>query len=683
MSDRALKVAVVGAGKMGREHATAIQAGRGMAELIAVIDPSREARDALAADFPDAEPFESLEAALERVSPDVVHVCTPGPTHESLAEAALSAGCHVYVEKPFALDVRGAERLLSLARARGVTVTAGHQLLFQRPTLRAAGYAEATRPIVHLESYFSFRPGRQADRRPLDETEQLIDILPHPVYVLDHFLALAAPGEPFSPPHIELGPGPTLHAILRRGEVRGALTVTLSGRPVESFLRVVGANGSVTIDYVRDIVTRLLGPGSSGPDKLAAPFLVSAQTVLGTLGSLWQRLRRRERSYPGLRDAIEAFHEAVAAGEPAPVGPENILATTAVVEAVSTALEAADRDEPDGAPAELTEAGAPSVFVTGGTGLLGRSLTRALRERGARVTVAARRLPPRREREAGVRYEAVDLGDPLPAGLLSGHDVAVHCAAATAGGFEAHQRASIDATRNLLTACREDGVGRVVLVSSLAVVRPAGRGRPIAEDSPAEPDPRAAGPYVWGKLEAERVARELAPELGIDLKVARPGPIVDPRQFAPPGRSGKRIAHLFVAFGNPGERLAIVSLPTAAAMLAWIAQHFDRVPDTIHLLDPEAPTRRELVDRLKARNPGIRAIWVPRPLVPPLSLAAVAAQKLLRPRRRALSLRKIFADRPVDTSASRELWGRIEGEEAALAPRASRPPAAVGTPIAP
>ncbi len=55
----------------------------------------------------------------------------------------------------------------------------------------------------------------------------------------------------------------------------------------------------------------------------------------------------------------------------------------------------------------------------------------------------------------------------------------------------------------LMTGRPRRGCRRVIFVSSLAVVS-GGRRRPITEHSPPEPDARTAGPYVWGKLEAER-----------------------------------------------------------------------------------------------------------------------------------------------------------------------------------
>src|SRR2546427_7919472 len=50
---------------------------------------------------------------------------------------------------------------------------------------------------------------------------------------------------------LEVSQAGTVHALVRRGGVTGTLVVTLEGRPVESYLRVIGKNGSLFADYVR------------------------------------------------------------------------------------------------------------------------------------------------------------------------------------------------------------------------------------------------------------------------------------------------------------------------------------------------------------------------------------------------------------------------------------------------
>src|SRR5689334_13251019 len=82
---RPLRIALVGAGKMGRHHAQAISRLGPSATLVAVADPSARAREAICSAFPGAAGFESIDALIDGVHPDVVHVCTAPDTHEALA----------------------------------------------------------------------------------------------------------------------------------------------------------------------------------------------------------------------------------------------------------------------------------------------------------------------------------------------------------------------------------------------------------------------------------------------------------------------------------------------------------------------------------------------------------------------------------------------------------------------
>jgi predicted dehydrogenase/nucleoside-diphosphate-sugar epimerase len=639
-----LRVGLVGAGKMALNHARAV--GRAGSRLVAVADPSEAARRTVLEIAPGATAFDSLSEMLARQAVDVVHVCTPPATHRVIAGQALEAGAHVYVEKPFAESSREAGELLELAAARGLRVCAGHQLLFERPTRGALALLPALGRLAHVESYFSFRTVRRGPggRAPLRPDLQLLDILPHPVYLLLHFLDAAGTGGP-ELVALDVGERGTVHALVRAGQVTGALVVTLEGRPVESYVRLSGTNGSVLADYVRGTVQRQIGPGTSGIDKVLAPYRQAGQLLWGTTTALGRRVLKRQRSYPGLAELFEAFYRAVQAGGPGPVSPESILATTRIWEEVKLALERQPRPS---APNPVLAT--PRVVVTGGTGFLGRALVRALVAQGKGVRVLARREPASWERVAGAEYLVADLGEPVDLGLLRDAHTVIHAAAETAGGWAEHQRNSIDATEHVLRAAAAAGVTHVIHVSSLAVLAPPRGGGPIADDSPLRADGRAAGPYVWGKVESERRARELGRELGLAVKIVRPGALVDYAEFEPPGRLGKRIGNVFVAVGSPRDRLGIADVDFSARVLAWIVANFQRTPDLLNLIAPELPTKRDLLVRLRRTNPGLGVVWLPRFVLVPVSGVALLLQSLLRRGQPPINLARVFGVQRYDTS---------------------------------
>ena len=492
---------------------------------------------------------------------------------------------------------------------------------------------------------------RRGGRKVLRADHQLLDILPHPVYLLLQVLEQAAQGrtELLS---LEVSPEGTVHALVRRGQTTGTLIVTLEGRPVESYLRVIGRNGSLFADYVRSTTQRALGPGSSGNDNLLAPYRQAGQLLIGTTPAMAGRFLKSQRSYPGLAELFSAFYESARSGGPSPLSPESLLETVRICERVAQALKVGEAKAlAAAAPRPVDQRG---VLVTGGTGFLGKETVRALLSRGRPVRVVARREPSPWERIAGAEYVVADVAAGIAAHLFKGVDTVIHAAAETAGGWPEHQRNSLDATEQMIRGAAAAGVRHFVHISSLAVLAQ-GKGRAIGDDHPLEPDSKGSGPYVWGKLESERLAVQLGKELGLSVKVVRPGALVDYRDFDPPGRLGKRVGNIFVAVGSSGDRLGVVDVGFAGRFLGWMPDAWDEVPTPLNLLDPISPTKRELLDRLRQANPDLTVLWLPRMVLVPLSWLATLVQKALRPGKPAIDVAKVFSVLPYDTAGIAKL----------------------------
>jgi UDP-N-acetyl-2-amino-2-deoxyglucuronate dehydrogenase len=114
-----LRVAIVGSGIIGHNHAAAIQRHPRL-RITALVDPSAEANDRLAASIQEAtgmapERFAELAAALDGGAVDLIVITSPSGTHAALAETALAAGAHVVVEKPIDASLPAARRLARLA----------------------------------------------------------------------------------------------------------------------------------------------------------------------------------------------------------------------------------------------------------------------------------------------------------------------------------------------------------------------------------------------------------------------------------------------------------------------------------------------------------------------------------------------------------------------------------------
>lgn len=123
MGNGVVRVAVVGLGWMGRDHAR-ILAAHPDVQLVALVDTDL-ARAALLADEFDVGHARDLDEILGDV--DAVSICTPDAAHAELTVRALMAGVAVLVEKPLATSVAEARRMVSAAPFPGA-LTVGHLL---------------------------------------------------------------------------------------------------------------------------------------------------------------------------------------------------------------------------------------------------------------------------------------------------------------------------------------------------------------------------------------------------------------------------------------------------------------------------------------------------------------------------------------------------------------------------
>jgi nucleoside-diphosphate-sugar epimerase len=255
-------------------------------------------------------------------------------------------------------------------------------------------------------------------------------------------------------------------------------------------------------------------------------------------------------------------------------------------------------------------------------------------------------------------WVAADLSNGLGPEAVAGADVVVHAAAETSGGYAEHQRNTIDATRHLLRAMHAARVPRLVLVSSLSVIRPPRTAWECQDESTPRPrDPRRLGPYTWGKCLQEEIAEREAAALGIAIRIVRPGALVDWYEPTLPGVMGRRLfGRWHVGLGRPSLPIAVCDVERCAEAIAWCAANFEKAPRIVNLLDPAIPTRRDFVARLRAGGWTGRVVWIPISAIALGLTAARAATSLCRGRRPdGLAVWSILRPRRYDTRVAAEM----------------------------
>jgi myo-inositol 2-dehydrogenase/D-chiro-inositol 1-dehydrogenase len=131
------KLALLGAGRIGKVHARAIAEDK-RAKLVAVVDAMAEAAQAIA-DSAGCE-VSTIDAVIANPEIDGVIICTPTNTHADLIERLARAGKAIFCEKPIDLDVERARACLKVVRQTGAKVMLGFNRRFD-PHFRAVRQA--------------------------------------------------------------------------------------------------------------------------------------------------------------------------------------------------------------------------------------------------------------------------------------------------------------------------------------------------------------------------------------------------------------------------------------------------------------------------------------------------------------------------------------------------------------
>ena len=329
---RALDVVQVGFGLWGPSWAQVVGRAPGF-RLRAIVDPAAEARERAAA--LGVPVLRRLEQALEALRPELVLVVSPPATHRALAEAALSAGSHVVIEKPLAPTMADAEAIVTASRKHGRVAMAAQNYRFRRQPRALAELVRSGRlGKLHAIRCECRRDLRTAWISPRDWRGRM----PHP-YLLDmavHHVDLVraitgreiaeVDARSWTVPDSPFRHDPTVSALLTLAD---GTPVVYEGTWAESLGRETSWNGDWEL------------VGSRG----RATWTGGVQAALrGTVSVAEHGKRPRRAALPVLPaiDRLAVLHEArraILAGEQPESSAEDNLRTLAAVLAMARSTE--------------------------------------------------------------------------------------------------------------------------------------------------------------------------------------------------------------------------------------------------------------------------------------------------------------------------------------------------------
>jgi predicted dehydrogenase len=140
-----LRVALVGCGRIAERHAQLLGGGQiAGAELVGVCDLVASRAEALG-ERHGVPAFTDMDEMVRAVSPDVAAVLTESGNHAAHAIRMATQGCHVVVEKPMALTLDDADRMIEACDRHGVKLFVVKQNRFNVPVVKLREALEAGR----------------------------------------------------------------------------------------------------------------------------------------------------------------------------------------------------------------------------------------------------------------------------------------------------------------------------------------------------------------------------------------------------------------------------------------------------------------------------------------------------------------------------------------------------------
>ena len=622
-----MKTVIVGCGSIASIHLSHLLRLK-LSQVVAVCDLAREQAVKTARSYNIRNAYDDLGEMLALERPDVVHVLTPPASHAALAVQCLKARAHVLVEKPMALGVEEADRMVAAARETGRVLSVDHNRLFSPASLEARRSLEAGEmgELVSVEFFqgYGLPPGVPASCLQNQWFAKLPgglvqDLAPHGLSFLLAFL-----GSPKrvsvlakSSGKMPLAPADEVRVIMAGERILGTYTISLRSQPFMNYFTLSGTKMSVRVNIDNFTIVKKR-------DRFPHPLLQRAlggvdegmQLAAGSLRNAFRFATHRLPRYPDIGEFLRRFYASLYDGTEPPITMEEGREVVRLIEEVVRAIEdSAPKRAPRTAPAAVHASAQPaSVLITGATGLIGGALVRRLVSRGTRPRVLVRPSPRVEElEELGVEVVQGDLSnDGALATALRGIDAVYHCAArvGTHGTREEFLRDNVQGTENILKAAHREGVRRFIYLSSLAVYGVPANGNGVTEATPFDPVPEKRGYYSYTKILAEKLVRRFAAENKLAVIIFRPGLVFGRGRPLPTAPLAFRFGHKFMVVGSGRCLLALNYIENLvdALLLAWECEPSKN--GDYNIVDDESLTSGEY-HRLRGEIDGTSAVFVP------------------------------------------------------------------------
>ena len=357
-----IRVGIIGCGKIADLHVEQILRIPDC-EIVGTCDSELLMAKQLAERFGVKHCFDDANLFLEQTKPQIVHITTPPQSHSSLGKLCLEAGCHLYIEKPFAVNIAETEELIKLATAKNLKLTVGHDYQFMPATRRMrelikSGYLGGT--PVHMESYYCYDLGEASYAKALlGDSKHWVRTLPGKLLhnVISHGISKIAEYIDSENPKV-IAHGFTSDFLKNVGaddltdEVRVIIdgnngrtayfTFSSQMRPTLHLFRIFGQKNGIIVDSNHQTMVKVNGTRyKSYLDKFVPPIVFAKYYFMNFLTNVNLFRKREFHMSAGMKSLIESFYRSVTLDSPLPIPYKEILLTSKIMEEIFSQLNCA------------------------------------------------------------------------------------------------------------------------------------------------------------------------------------------------------------------------------------------------------------------------------------------------------------------------------------------------------
>jgi predicted dehydrogenase len=296
-----LRIALVGAGRIGLTHAENLAHRVRGAQLVAVTTSNAERAAAVKACCGDVAIYPTLEILLEKASLDAVAITSSTSAHADNVVACAESGLHIFCEKPLALTLKDCDRAIAAVEAAGVKSMLGHVRQFDGGHLEAKRMIDAGaigRPLVFRAISGDVDPPPANFANPAVSGGLILDAMYHDLYLApwlmdDRIDRVYAEGAALVDEGVR-SVGDVDNAVVCAHFSRGGMGSFYVSRTTryghDLRVEVIGDEGAVQIGRFRQTPVRLLDRAGvhhdmprTTPDRLGEAFVTEMQVFVDAL----------------------------------------------------------------------------------------------------------------------------------------------------------------------------------------------------------------------------------------------------------------------------------------------------------------------------------------------------------------------------------------------------------------